>query len=65
MEEINLEDLKQKLDKTLNEYFKSKNIQMAEQVLEQAIKVFDDHKYYQYLTIIKQKMKSNTNNNKN
>jgi tetratricopeptide (TPR) repeat protein len=57
MEEINLEDLKQKLDKTLNEYFKSKNIQMAEQVLEQAIKVFDDHKYYQYLTIIKQKMK--------
>lgn len=56
-DEINLDFLKQKLDNKLQEYFKSKNLQFAEQVLEQAIKVFDDHKYYQYLTIIKQKMK--------
>lgn len=64
MEEINLEYLKQKLDQKLNEYFKSKNIQMAEQILEQAIKVFDDHKYYQYLTIIKQKMNKIDENEK-
>lgn len=56
-DEINLDFLKQKLDNKLQEYFKSKNLQLAEQILEQAIKVFDDHKYYQYLTIIKQKMR--------
>lgn len=55
-DEINLDILKQKLDDRLQEYFKAKNLKLAEQTLEQAIKVFDDHKYYQYLSIIKQKL---------
>ena len=54
--EINLDTLKQKLDNKLKEYFKIKNFQLAEQTLEQAIKVFDEHKYYQLLAIVKQKM---------
>ena len=55
-EEIDLKYLKIKLDNRLKECFQSKDLALAEQFLEQAIKVFDDHKYYQYLTIIKQKM---------
>ncbi len=55
-EEIDLKHLKIKLDERLKEYLQSKNLPLLEQLLEQAIKVFDDHKYFQYLTIIKQKM---------
>lgn len=61
-DEINLKQLKQKLDNKLQEYFKTKNLQLAEQVLEQAIKVFDEHKYYQYLSIIKQKLNKSDEN---
>ena len=50
-EEIDLKYLKIKLDNRLKECFQSKDLALAEQFLEQAIKVFDDHKYYQYLKI--------------
>ena len=55
-EQIDLEETKKKLDIKLNELFKSKNFIDAEQILEQAIKVFNDHKYHQFLLIVKQKL---------
>jgi len=55
-EEINIKHLKIKLENRLKECFEKKNLHFAEQLLEQAIKVFEDHKYYQYLAIIKQKL---------
>ncbi len=61
-DEINLKHLKIKLESRLQECVEKKNLNFAEQLLEQAIKVFDDHKYFQYLTLIKQKLNKKEEN---
>ena len=62
--EINLEETKKNLDNKLTELLKYKNFIIADTILEQAVKVFDEHKYHQLLTIVKQKIGKITENDK-
>jgi|694.fasta_scaffold09442_16 tetratricopeptide (TPR) repeat protein len=62
--EINLEETKKNLDDKLKELLKYKNFIIADTILEQAVKVFDEHKYHQLLTIIKQKLGKIAENDK-